>query len=72
MVDLPLLQSVSYIAGALGVCVAAVYYVMNLRAQQTNMREAEKNRKLAFTMNMMQNLQSKEANRRFVDLMNMQ
>jgi hypothetical protein len=31
MVDLALLQSVSYIAGALGVCVAAVYYVMNLR-----------------------------------------
>jgi hypothetical protein len=32
MVDLALLQSVSYIAGALGVCVAAAYYVMNLRA----------------------------------------
>lgn len=32
MVDLALLQSVSYIAGALGVCVAATYYVMNMRA----------------------------------------
>ena len=32
MVDLALLQSVSYIAGALGVCVAASYYVMNLRS----------------------------------------
>ena len=31
MVDIALLQSVSYIAGALGVCVAAVYYVMNLK-----------------------------------------
>jgi hypothetical protein len=31
MVDLALLQSISYIAGALGVCVAAVYYVINLR-----------------------------------------
>jgi hypothetical protein len=30
MVDLALLQSVSYIAGAMGVCVAAIYYVMNL------------------------------------------
>ena len=30
-VDLALLQSVSYIAGALGVCVAATYYVMNMR-----------------------------------------
>jgi hypothetical protein len=31
MVDLALLQSVSYMAGAIGVCVAAAYYVMNLR-----------------------------------------
>ena len=36
MVDLALLQSVSYIAGALGVCVAAIYYVMNLRVSQRN------------------------------------
>ncbi len=36
MVDLALLQSVSYIAGALGVCVAAAYYVMNLRITQRN------------------------------------
>jgi hypothetical protein len=36
MVDLALLQSVSYIAGALGVCVAASYYVMNLRITQKN------------------------------------
>jgi hypothetical protein len=38
MVDLALLQSVSYIAGALGVCVAAIYYIMTLRVQQTNMK----------------------------------
>ena len=36
MVDLALLQSVSYIAGALGVCIAAVYYVLNLRISQRN------------------------------------
>jgi hypothetical protein len=36
MFDLFFLQSVSYIAGALGVCVAAVYYVMNLRISQRN------------------------------------
>ena len=34
MVDLALLQSVSYIAGALGVCVAAFYYVLMLREQR--------------------------------------
>jgi hypothetical protein len=72
MVDLALLQSVSYIAGALGVCVAAFYYVMNLRVQQTNMREAEKNRKLTFTTNILQNLNSKESSRRWIDLMNME
>ena len=31
MVDLVILQSVSYIAAALGVFIAAIYYVMNLR-----------------------------------------
>ncbi len=38
MVDLALLQSVSYIAGALGVCVAAFYYVMMLREQRQTRR----------------------------------
>ena len=36
MVDLALLQSISYMAGALGVCVAAIYYVLNLRISQKN------------------------------------
>jgi hypothetical protein len=36
MVDLALLQSVSYIAGALGVCVAAIFYILNLRISQRN------------------------------------
>jgi hypothetical protein len=31
MVDLALLQSISYMAGALGVCIAAVYYVFVMR-----------------------------------------
>ena len=34
MVDLALLQSISYIAGALGVCVAAAYYVLMVRNQE--------------------------------------
>jgi hypothetical protein len=36
MVDLALLQSISYIAGALGVCVAAIFYVLNLKISQRN------------------------------------
>jgi len=39
MVDLVLLQSVSYIAGALGVCVAAFYYVMMLRNAEKEKRK---------------------------------
>jgi hypothetical protein len=31
MIDLAMLQSISYIAGALGVCVAAFYYIMALQ-----------------------------------------
>ncbi len=38
MVDLALLQSVSYIAGALGVCIAAVYYILNIRETMRNRR----------------------------------
>jgi hypothetical protein len=68
MVDLALLQSVSYIAGALGVCVAAFYYVMTLRVQQTNMKEAARNSKITFTTNIMQQLYTKEMSRRFIDL----
>ena len=38
MVDLALLQSVSYIGGALGVCVAAAYYVMNLQMARRKLK----------------------------------
>jgi hypothetical protein len=36
MVDLVVLQSVSYVAAAIGVCSAAVYYAMTLREQRRN------------------------------------
>jgi hypothetical protein len=65
MVDLALLQSVSYIAGALGVCVAASYYVMNLR-------ETTRNRKVALTTSLMQNFISEEGSRRWAELMQME
>ncbi len=39
MVDLALLQSVSYIAGAFGVCVAAFYYVMMVRNMENARRK---------------------------------
>ncbi len=64
MVDLALLQSVSYIAGALGVCVAAIYYLINLR-------ETLRNRRLAFSQNVVQNMQNLEWQQRFMEVMNM-
>ena len=45
MVDLAMLQSVSYIAGALGVCVAAIYYIITLRnSEKSRAREVIYNR----------------------------
>ncbi|MGD0805856.1 MAG: hypothetical protein ABSA11_17475 [Candidatus Bathyarchaeia archaeon] len=51
MVDLVLLQTVSYIAGALGVCVAAVYYAVTLKEQS-------RNRKIALTNSVVQQIGS--------------
>jgi hypothetical protein len=71
MVDIVLLQSLSYVAAAIGVCVAAVYYVMNLRVQQENMWETTKNRKIAYTTDFMKAFYSKEFGRRYIDLVRM-
>jgi hypothetical protein len=65
MVDLALLQSVSYIAGALGVCVAASYYVINLR-------ETLRNRRVNLASTLMQNLISVEGSLNWAHMMTMQ
>jgi hypothetical protein len=72
MVDLALLQSVSYIAGALGVCIAAIFYVLNLRISQRNMRQTLETRKLQFVTSITSQLNSEEGHRRYVELMNME
>ena len=79
MVDLALLQSVSYIAGALGVCVAAIYYAMNLRISQRNQElvlktqhQTLETRKAQFYMQINQHLRSEESQRRFIDLIYME
>jgi len=38
LVDISLLQSLSYVAAAIGVCAASVYYMLVLRATQQNMK----------------------------------
>jgi hypothetical protein len=72
MVDLSLLQSVSYIAGALGVCIAAIFYVLNLRISQRNMKQTLETRKLQFVTSITSQLLSEEGQRRYGELLNME
>ena len=70
MVDLALLQSVSYIAGALGVCVAAIYYVMTLRVQQTNMKATLQTREANLYMQILNKIDTLEFQTIWFDVMN--
>jgi hypothetical protein len=63
LVDLALLQSVSYIAGALGVSVAAIFYIINLQ-------ETRKNRRITFTTNLVQMTLSEDWQRKMTQLLN--
>jgi len=65
MVDLALLQSVSYTVGALGVCIAAFYYVMTLRA-------SERNRRIQLVSQMSNDLINFEGYSKYFDLLNME
>jgi hypothetical protein len=65
MFDLALLQSVSYIAGALGVSVAAIYYVMNLR-------ETNKSRRITTTSNILNNFMTTENQLKYLELVKME
>jgi hypothetical protein len=70
MVDISLLQSVSYMAGALGVCIAAIYYVMNLRVQQTNMRLTLETRRMGLIENIASGITDEEGQNRMIELEN--
>jgi hypothetical protein len=58
LVDLAMLQGISYVAAAIGVCIAAIYYVPNLRTVQRNMR-------ITLSTNLMQSMLSEESMRRW-------
>jgi hypothetical protein len=62
MVDLVLLQSMSYIAGAIGVCIAATYYMLNLR-------EVTLNRRIQLTNTFILPISSKDGMQHFTHLM---
>jgi len=71
MVDVGLLQSLSYVAAATGVCAASIYYIMALRATQRNMRITLETRKLQFLTFITQSIQNEEGCKRFANMMNM-
>jgi len=70
MVDLALLQSISYMAGALGVCVAAIFYVLNLRISQRNMRLTLETRRLSLIENIASGITDEEGQNRMIELEN--
>ena len=72
MVDLALLQSISYIAGALGVCIGGLSFAFNMRASQRNMKQTLETRKLQFVTSITNQLNSEEGHRRYTELMNME
>jgi hypothetical protein len=72
MVDLVVLQSVSYVAAAIGVCLAAVYYMLTLRTSQRNIRMSLESRKIELTNNILNNLLSEDSWKGFADVMNME
>lgn len=72
MIDLVLLQSISYIVAAIGVFAAAIYYIMILRATNRNSKIALETRKLQLITYITQNLQNEEGCRRYAEMMNME
>ena len=65
MVDLVLLQSVSYTAGAISVVLGVIYYAINLR-------ETNRNRRVALTNTLMQTFTSEEGIKRYNELLSME
>jgi hypothetical protein len=64
LVDLSVLQPVSWFAAAIGVCVAAFYYALNLR-------ETTRNRRATFANSVLHDFLSEEGALRWVDILSM-
>ena len=69
MVDVSLLQSLSYVAAAIGVCVAAVYYAMVLREQRRNMRLTLETRRIGLMDSIITRTINEEGYRSFIELL---
>ncbi len=72
MVDLAEIQAAYYMVAATGVLVAAVYYVMTLRAQQTNMKQTLETRQAQFMMQLNESMTNVEVYKNWIELMNME
>ena len=59
MVDLAEIQAAYYMVAATGVLVAAAYYVMNMRATQTNMKQTLEARQMQLYMQSLQETRTK-------------
>jgi len=68
--DVSLLQSLSYVAAAIGVCVAAVYYAMVLREQRRNMRLTLETRRIGLIDSIITRTINEEGMRNYFELMN--
>jgi hypothetical protein len=68
--DVSLLQSLSYVAAAIGVCAAAMYYMMVLRATQINMRHTLETRRVMMVRDITKEMQNEAYTRSFYELMN--
>jgi hypothetical protein len=64
LIDFSFLQPISWVAAAIGVCVAAFYYIVNLR-------ETTRNRRVTLANNIAQNLYTDQGVRRWIDLATM-
>ncbi len=69
MVELAEIQAAYYMVAATGVLIAAIYYVMTLRATQRNMRHTLETRQAQILMNLYQSWQELDFQDAFMDIL---
>ena len=72
MVSFEEIQAAYYMVAATGVLVAAIYYVMTLRATQRNMKTTIEMQKLQFFTSIYQQIFNEDGYKRYGELMNME
>ncbi|MCX6649775.1 MAG: hypothetical protein NTV61_10380 [Candidatus Bathyarchaeota archaeon] len=70
MVDLVEIQAAYYMVAATGVLVAAIYYILNMRATQRNMNLTLETRRISLIDNLTTRIMNKEGMRNYFELMN--